>query len=56
MEKLVFVTSPLLFSYEFHVSTSFPIMYLGLDDQGLYRVAGVSSKFTKLLQIGLGRC
>ncbi|XP_047126257.1 rho GTPase-activating protein 26 isoform X2 [Hydra vulgaris] len=25
----------------------------GLDDQGIYRIAGVSSKFTKLLQIGL---
>lgn len=30
------------------------IILLGLDDQGLYRKAGVSSKFTKLLNTGLG--
>lgn len=31
------------------------ILFTGLDEQGLYRVGGVSSKITKLLTMGLDR-
>lgn len=30
-------------------------LFVGLDEQGLYRVGGVSSKITKLLAMGLDR-
>jgi hypothetical protein len=30
-------------------------LYLGLEEQGLYRVVGVNSKVTKLLSMGLDR-
>jgi len=30
-------------------------LFTGLDEQGLYRVGGVSSKITKLLAMGLDR-
>lgn len=31
------------------------LLFIGLDEQGLYRVGGVSSKITKLLAMGLDR-
>lgn len=31
------------------------MLFTGLDEQGLYRVGGVSSKITKLLAMGLDR-
>lgn len=33
----------------------FSLLFTGLEEQGLYRVGGVSSKITKLLAMGLDR-
>ena len=43
-------------SISLYLSTYFILsIYLGLEEEGLYRVVGVASKVTKLLNSGLDR-
>lgn len=57
MNREVFIDTIIDLSKKVACVQYFNILFLltGLDEQGLYRVGGVSSKITKLLAMGLDR-
>lgn len=57
MNREVFIDTIIDLSKKVTCVQYFNILFLltGLDEQGLYRVGGVSSKITKLLAMGLDR-